>query len=810
MMGSLPPFLPFFVAAALVPALGGRVRAAVLVALPVLGAVNLYHLPDGVFWQLSFLSNALEPVRVDRLSRLFGYLFHIAALLGIVFSLHLRDRFELIASLVYAGSALGAVFAGDLITLFVFWELMAVSSVCLIWARRTGRAAGAGLRYLVVQVLSGVLLLGGAAAHLLETGTLAFTYIGLGGAAAGSSSLRSGSSAPSVPAQLAHRRLPGSDPDGDGVPLRVHHQGGGVRARARLPGTEMLVYIGAAMTCFPIFYAVIENDLRRVLAYSMINQIGFMVCGIGIGTELAVNGAVAHAFNDVIFKGLLDDVDGRGPAHDRAHQRLGSRRPLQEHADHHRAVHRGGGVDLRVSAVQRLREQVDGDERGARGRPPLGMAGAAVRLGRGVPPRRHQDPVLRVLRARFRHPHHRAAHQHAGGDGARRGLCILIGCYPRLLYDLLPFATDYTAYDATHVIAQLQILFFSALAFVWLKLTGLYPPELPSVNLDAEWVYRRVGRRAALGARSWMQALYTACGSAGARLGRNVQCRRVGVPLLRAVRETWRGLGHEPHGHRDDRRAVCVSAVDMSSAESVGPIPIHHAARCRGNVTKRSGASILGSPAVVEPRSSVSFVISWRKPRSGAGLSGLLDQARASHIIPSIPPMPPGGIAGPSSFFGFSATVASVVISNPAIDAAFCNAVRTTFVGSRIPIFTRSPYSSVCALNPKLPFPSEIRFCTTDGSPPALATIWRNGSCIARRAIEIPTFWSSFSPSSPLSLSNARTSATPPPGTTPSSTAARVECNASSTRAFFSFISTSVAAPTLITATPPASFATRS
>ena len=197
MMGSLPPFVPFFVAAALVPALGGRVRAAVLVALPVLGAVNLYHLPDGVFWQLSFLDNALEPVRVDRLSRLFGYLFHIGALLGVVFALHLRDRFELIASLVYAGSALGAVFAGDLITLFVFWELMAVSSVCLIWARRTGRSMGAGLRYLVVQVLSGVLLLGGAAAHLLETGTLAFTYIGLGGSRAGSSSSRSGSSAPS-------------------------------------------------------------------------------------------------------------------------------------------------------------------------------------------------------------------------------------------------------------------------------------------------------------------------------------------------------------------------------------------------------------------------------------------------------------------------------------------------------------------------------------------------------------------------------------------------------------------------------------
>ena len=119
---------------------------------------------------------------MDRLSRLFGYLFHIGALLGIVFALHLRDRFELVGALVYAGSALGAVFAGDLITLFVFWELMAVSSVCLVWARRTERSTRSGFRYLVIQVLSGVLLLAGAAAYALENGTLAFNYIGLNGA----------------------------------------------------------------------------------------------------------------------------------------------------------------------------------------------------------------------------------------------------------------------------------------------------------------------------------------------------------------------------------------------------------------------------------------------------------------------------------------------------------------------------------------------------------------------------------------------------------------------------------------------------
>ena len=71
-------------------------------------------------------------------------------------------------------------------------------------------------------------------------------------------------------------------------------------------------------------------------------------------------------------------------------------------------------------------------------------------------------------------------------------LCIAIGVFPEQLYRLLPFATDYSAYDTTHVLAQTQLLFFSALAFAWLNLRGLYPPELPSVNLDAEWTYRRL------------------------------------------------------------------------------------------------------------------------------------------------------------------------------------------------------------------------------------------------------------------------------------------------------------------------------
>ncbi len=302
----LPPFVPFFVGALLVVLTRGYVRQALLLLVPILGGLQLLGVESGTYWELTFLDYTLTPYRVDRLSLLFGYLFHIAAFLGILFSLHVRDTRQQVAALLYAGSALGAVFAGDLISLFVFWELLAITSVFLIWARGTERALRAGMRYLVIQVISGVLLLSGALIRYHETGDLGFEYLGLDGLASWLIFIAFGIKC-AFP--LLHNWLtdayPEATPTGT-VLLSSFTTKLAVYALARaFPGTELLIYIGAVMTCFPIFYAVIENDLRRVLAYSMINQIGFMVTGIGIGTALAINGAVAHAFNDVIFKGLL-------------------------------------------------------------------------------------------------------------------------------------------------------------------------------------------------------------------------------------------------------------------------------------------------------------------------------------------------------------------------------------------------------------------------------------------------------------------------------------------------------------------------
>jgi len=493
----LPPFLPFFIAAVLVALAPGRARGVIMLATPLLGGLALLGLEEGVTFSHAFLGFDVAPVRVDRLSLLFGYLFHIGAFIAIVYSLHLRDRVQHIAGLVYAGSAPGAVFAGDFLTLFGLWELMAVSSVFLIWARRTERAMAAGFRYLIIQVLSGFLLLAGALLHFYQSGSLEFNYMGLEGPAAWLIFIAFGVKC-AFPA--LHNWLtdayPEATPTGT-VFLAVFTTKVAVYCLARgYPGTEMLVYIGVAMTVFPIFYAVIENDLRRVLAYSMINQIGFMVVGIGIGTELALNGAVSHAFNDVIFKGLLMmsmgavlHMTGRMNGSDLGG--LYKSMPITTGlcivgaASISAFPLFSGFVSKSMVMAAALEEGYTWVWLGLL----FASAGVFHHAGIKIPyfaffahdsGIRTTEPPTNMLIAM----------------GIAAVLCIGIGSYPWWLYALLPFDPGYNPFDSTHVIAQMQLLFFSALAFAWLNISGRYPPELPSVNLDAEWIYRRLLPRA--------------------------------------------------------------------------------------------------------------------------------------------------------------------------------------------------------------------------------------------------------------------------------------------------------------------------
>jgi multicomponent Na+:H+ antiporter subunit D len=348
------------------------------------------------------------------------------------------------------------------------------------------------MRYLMTQVISGMLLLVGVILYYQHQSSLMFTEIGLDSVASWFIFIAFGIKC-AFP--FFHNWLtdayPEATPTGT-VFLSAFTTKVAVYAMARgFPGTEMLVYIGATMACFPIFFAVIENDLRRVLAYSLINQIGFMMVGIGIGTELGINGAVAHAFNDVIFKGLL--FMSMGAVLYRTGRINGS-----ELGGLYKSMPKTAVLCIigaaSISAF------------------PLFSGFVSKSMIMSAALKDNFDVVwLLLLFASAGVFHHAgikipyfAFFAHDSGIRCKEApwnmllamsiaaaLCLTIGIFPELLYQHLPFATDYSAYDVSHILTQTQLLFFSALAFVWLNLKGLYPPELPSTNLDVDWLYRR-------------------------------------------------------------------------------------------------------------------------------------------------------------------------------------------------------------------------------------------------------------------------------------------------------------------------------
>lgn len=506
---AIPAFLPFFLAALFAAVAPIRWRY-LLVLVPLVNGVLIYLNADQLTpisiqlhtFTLQIMDVGVEVSEQDsKLSLLFAYLFHLACFICLIYALHVKDRVQIVAGLLYSGSAIGAVFAGDFITLFIFWELLAVTSAFLVFARRTQASKTAGIRYLIIQVLSGVLLLIGAISYFQQTGSTEIGYIGLGSMASWLFLIAFGIKAafPFMHSWLTDA-YPEATPTGT-VFLSAFTTKVAIYMLARtFPGEDLLVYIGAAMTCFPIFYAVIENDLRKVLAYSLINQLGFMVCGIGIGTALALNGTVAHAFNDVIFKGLLFMTMG-AVLHRVGHVNGSNLGGLYKTMPKTTIFCIIGAAS--ISAFPLFSGFVSKS---------MVMA-AMIEDG-------HEYLWLMLLFASAGVFHHAgikipffAFFAHDSGlrpkeaptnmlvaMGIAAFMCILVGTYPEFLYQMLPWDMEkqYVPYDLTHTLTQLQLLFFSALAFVWLNKQGLYPPELKSVNVDFEWIYRKAMPEAGL------------------------------------------------------------------------------------------------------------------------------------------------------------------------------------------------------------------------------------------------------------------------------------------------------------------------
>ena len=490
----MPTAFLFIAAAFLLLALPkGPLRAALLLLVPLVAGAQAWSLPEGTYGQFDLLGLTLDTMRVDKLSRIFALIFCIAAFLGNLYAWHVRDTVQQLAALLYAGAAIGAVFAGDLITLFIYWEATAITSVFLIWARRTEGAYHTGMRYLIIQITSGVILLAGTALLYRETQSIAFEAMTLGSLGTWLIFISFGMKC-AFP--LLHNWLQDSYPAATvtgTVILSAFTTKLAVYSLARgFAGTEILIYIGAVMTLFPIFFAEIENDLRRVLAYSLNNQLGFMVVGIGVGTEMALNGTASHAFAHILYKALLFMSVGAvlfRTGTSKASELGGLCRTMPRTAIF--CLIGAASISAFPLFSGFVTKSLILDETANEHYPIiwaiLVFASAGVLSHSGI-----KIPYFTF----FSHdsglrPKEAPVHMQLA-MGITAFLCIFIGVYPDTLYALLPYDVEYHPYTMAHVVGQLQLLCFALLAFAVLMRSGIHPPEIRAVNLDVDWIYRRL------------------------------------------------------------------------------------------------------------------------------------------------------------------------------------------------------------------------------------------------------------------------------------------------------------------------------
>ncbi|HRD96070.1 MAG TPA: Na(+)/H(+) antiporter subunit D [Rubrivivax sp.] len=480
--------------------LRGKARQVATLVLPLLALALVWQVPDGPSWQLRFLDHTLSPLQGDRLSRLFAIIFSLMAAAGGLFALGQKSRLEVPAAFVYAGSAIGVTLAGDLITVFLFWELMAVGSTLVLWSQGSTASYAAARRYLMIHLLGGVVLFAGITGHVAETGSVAFARMALDSPAHALILIGLLVNAGASPLSAW---LPDAYPEASWsgtVFLSAFTTKTAVYTLIRgFPGTELLVWVGLFMVFYGIVYALLENDMRRILAYSIVNQVGFMIAGIGIGTEMALNGAAAHAFTHIIYKALLLMSAGSVLL-------MTGRRKCSElgglfHSMPLTTVCGSIGA-LAISSFpltsgfvsKSMVTQAAADGHLQTVWLLLTAASAGVFLHAGI---KFPWFVFFQKDSGLRPAEPPATMRWA--MVALAFLCIALGVWTEPLYALLPYAVDYVPYTAAHVLTQLQLLLFSGLAFFvmlpWLKRTQ-------TITLDTDWLWRRAGPAlVALGAR---------------------------------------------------------------------------------------------------------------------------------------------------------------------------------------------------------------------------------------------------------------------------------------------------------------------
>ncbi|SMO37917.1 Na(+)/H(+) antiporter subunit D [Gracilimonas mengyeensis] len=485
------PAIILILGALLLPLIPERIRSSAFLLFPLAALGVLWSLPEGSLLQLPFASYELHLLQVDRLSRIFGTIFVMITFIGGVYAFHIKDVGQQSAAMAYAAGALGVTFAGDFFTLFFFWEIMAATSTYLIWARKTEASDKAGMRYILVHAFGGGLLLTGILLHLSsggsflienieETYTMASIFMLTGVAL--------NSAIPPLHAWLADA-YPKATITG-AVFMSAFTTKSAVYVLIRLfPGWDILVYWGVAMALYGVVYAVLVNDIREILAYHIVSQVGYMVAGVGIGTEMAINGTTAHAFSHILYKSLL--FMGAGAV---------------IHATGKSKLTELGGFAKKMPVIVGLYMIGAFSISGF----PFFNGFISKSMVVSAAGYAHFETVMLLLIlasiGTFLHTGLKLPYFTWFGEkksefdvgkvpinmkiamGFGAFFCTLFGVYPALLYNYLPYAVDYHPYTIYHFVEMMQILVFTFIGF-WLlrkKLEGT-----PTIAIDTDWFYRK-------------------------------------------------------------------------------------------------------------------------------------------------------------------------------------------------------------------------------------------------------------------------------------------------------------------------------
>ncbi|HSL90221.1 MAG TPA: Na(+)/H(+) antiporter subunit D [Ignavibacteriaceae bacterium] len=490
----IPPVIYLIAGAFLLPLMPKSIRSAAFILFPLIALAVIWSFPDDYLIKTPFLGYELILCEVTRLTRIFGTIFSLIAVIGGIYSYHVKETAHQSAALLYAGGALGVTFAGDYFTLFIFWELMAVASTYLIWSRRNASAEKAGMRYLLVHLFGGSMLLAGILLHVSQSGSTVITAL-VPEASISSWLILAGvalnTAIPPLHAWLADA-YPKATVTG-AVFLSAFTTKSAVLVLIKIfAGWEILIFFGVMMALYGVVYAVLANDIREILAYHIISQVGYMVAGVGIGTEMALNGTTAHAFSHILYKALL--FMGAGVVlHTTGKSKLTELGGLAKAQPAVLWLYMIGAFSISgfplfngfISKSMVVSAAGEAHFDMAMLLLLLASVGTFLHTGLKLPyftwwsePKSELNPAKPPVNM-------------IAGMAIAALFCTLFGVYPTLLYNYLPFAVNYQPYTLYHLTETVQILSFTFIAF-WLLRGKLAGETL--IALDTDWFYRRPAR----------------------------------------------------------------------------------------------------------------------------------------------------------------------------------------------------------------------------------------------------------------------------------------------------------------------------